>query len=890
MSTGHEQNGAEPTAAPPAAGVAEAPPAPRRTFYRLNNRRVTFEEFRRSAKLPTAILAWFLVKVLRADLPCSSDDPAVHDLSQFPVAALPESVLKHMNGPIAELTAAGFGSPAYHSIDDHLHATGTYLASFSHASLPVVARVHLRVWARQTPPAAKLFVEFVTPYADGGYLWTLSGKFDALAPAACHVVRRETAAPGQLWAVHQEEMAKEPRDRRTLPTRDAATVLETLHAAVREFHVMRGAFAPRTVADEARADAAMESRKRAREGGSKYPGVLLELDRMQRKQTGWLGPLVILAISIVAFVLIGMPGQRSWGRMLGLVPILLFHECGHYIAMRLCGYKNLRMFFIPGFGAAVTGRAFNVAGWKKAVVSLMGPVPGIALGIVIGLTGIVLKRQFAVDAALLILVLNGINLLPVLPLDGGHVAHTVLFSRHHVLDAVFRLIAAAVLIGGGMLLNTRILWFLGIMLVVSLGPSLRLTKVAQELKKSGFKPVSPDDQTIPPLAAETIIERLKASSKRPIPDKILAQQTQQVFESLNTKPPGVLASIGLLSVHAVSFMAAVVFGLVFVMSQNGSLRDFVRTAVAAPKHTLATGPIRHAGQPGTGPANTVVATFARAQGADAAYTAAVGQLGEGESLEQFGDTVLVRLPESDAAGRQKWLDRLQGGAADVFVDGEAMHAAFRFHAIAPDEAAAKAIESELHAYFSLPLSEGLTAPWIGVSPAVRLSRETYSKLQYGPRADDPALKALLKQMSEARKRGETARAKALSTQYRDLLAELRRKEIEKMAADQSGAVDAAMARDYLALYTTLTPDQLYPAARKELAPRLGPAAPGADGPCARSGYATRTGLIIEMEYTSFRDASAGAAAVKAWLQSKKCIALRYEVEGVSGAPENDDQE
>ena len=32
---------------------------------------------------------------------------------------------------------------------------------------------------------------------------------------------------------------------------------------------------------------------------------------------------------------------------------LLFHEAGHWVTMRIFKYRNLQMFFIPMFGAAV---------------------------------------------------------------------------------------------------------------------------------------------------------------------------------------------------------------------------------------------------------------------------------------------------------------------------------------------------------------------------------------------------------------------------------------------------------------------------------------------------------------------------------------------------------
>jgi Zn-dependent protease len=87
----------------------------------------------------------------------------------------------------------------------------------------------------------------------------------------------------------------------------------------------------------------------------------------------------ILLGSMVAFMVLGA-ANWSWKFTLWLVPVLFLHEAGHWVAMRLFKYRNLRMFFIPMFGAAVMGRHWNVPGWKKALVSLAGPLSGIILG------------------------------------------------------------------------------------------------------------------------------------------------------------------------------------------------------------------------------------------------------------------------------------------------------------------------------------------------------------------------------------------------------------------------------------------------------------------------------------------------------------------------------
>ncbi len=88
----------------------------------------------------------------------------------------------------------------------------------------------------------------------------------------------------------------------------------------------------------------------------------------------------VLVGSLVLFLLVGR-GERSLGALAVLVGVLLFHELGHFAGMKAFGYRDVRMFFIPFFGAAVSGKRAGVAPWKEAVVLLLGPVPGVLRGL-----------------------------------------------------------------------------------------------------------------------------------------------------------------------------------------------------------------------------------------------------------------------------------------------------------------------------------------------------------------------------------------------------------------------------------------------------------------------------------------------------------------------------
>jgi Zn-dependent protease len=286
--------------------------------------------------------------------------------------------------------------------------------------------------------------------------------------------------------------------------------------------------------------------------------VLAEVERLQNQRPGWWRAIAILAVSLLLFVGAAQTEHtwRSWNSLFILVAALAFHELGHYVAMRCFGYRNLRMFFIPFFGAAVSGRHYNIAGWKKAVVALAGPVPGILIGAPLAVAGLVLHEPRVVQVALLLLILNGFNLLPFLPLDGGWIVHSVLFVRHPALDVVFRLVAALCLLGLAVLFSDWILTALAVFMLVALPMAWRLARAAYRLKQRGGVALSSDADTIPAQAALSILAELRPALPPQTTPRILAQNVANVFETVNAQPPDVLASFCLLAVHAGSFLLA----------------------------------------------------------------------------------------------------------------------------------------------------------------------------------------------------------------------------------------------------------------------------------------------------------------------------------------------
>ncbi len=124
--------------------------------------------------------------------------------------------------------------------------------------------------------------------------------------------------------------------------------------------------------------------------------------------------LATMFISIVAYGL-----AFGWPFAIGFVLLLFVHEMGHVIQLRREGVEASAPVFIPFVGAVISAKSLGKDAAAEARVGLAGPVLGTAATLIplaIWLaTGSDLWRALAYIGFFI----NLINLMPVLPLDGG---------------------------------------------------------------------------------------------------------------------------------------------------------------------------------------------------------------------------------------------------------------------------------------------------------------------------------------------------------------------------------------------------------------------------------------------------------------------------------------
>lgn len=113
---------------------------------------------------------------------------------------------------------------------------------------------------------------------------------------------------------------------------------------------------------------------------------------------------------------------------IALIACLMVHEYGHIRAMKYFGMKTKGIYMIPFLGGlALSDDKINTR-WQDVTISIMGPVFGLLLSLVLMLVYWITGNIFFAGLANFNALINLINLLPILPLDGGHILKSIGFS------------------------------------------------------------------------------------------------------------------------------------------------------------------------------------------------------------------------------------------------------------------------------------------------------------------------------------------------------------------------------------------------------------------------------------------------------------------------------
>lgn len=144
---------------------------------------------------------------------------------------------------------------------------------------------------------------------------------------------------------------------------------------------------------------------------------------------------------------------------IALLACLMVHEYGHIRAMKYFGMKTKGIYIIPFLGGlALSDDKINTR-WQDVVISIMGPVFGLLLSLALMVVYWITDNIFFAGLANFNALINLINLLPILPLDGGHILKSIGFSISGKVGLVILGLASVIGIVGSYKLGLSFLAF-----------------------------------------------------------------------------------------------------------------------------------------------------------------------------------------------------------------------------------------------------------------------------------------------------------------------------------------------------------------------------------------------------------------------------------------------
>lgn len=126
--------------------------------------------------------------------------------------------------------------------------------------------------------------------------------------------------------------------------------------------------------------------------------------------------------------------------------VIIIHEMGHFLFMKLFNYSNVKIFIVPLLGAFTSGKKQQVSQKQLSLIILAGPIPGIIIGCILLVLNSDLKNETLSMLCNTFLLINLLNCLPFYPLDGGRLVETLFFRENYIIRLVFGIISVIALL------------------------------------------------------------------------------------------------------------------------------------------------------------------------------------------------------------------------------------------------------------------------------------------------------------------------------------------------------------------------------------------------------------------------------------------------------------
>ncbi len=286
---------------------------------------------------------------------------------------------------------------------------------------------------------------------------------------------------------------------------------------------------------------------------------------------GGLGLTVFSMALFVLGMLLLFPNLFSF--IMILLTVVLIHELGHFILMKIFNYEDVKMLFIPLMGAFVSGHKERYSQKQSLLVVLAGPIPGIVFGIVCFYYAQSTHIEWVMTTSFLFLFLNLMNLLPLDPLDGGQLLRILVRKNRDFFQFIFSLASSFMMIGLGFFLDSYLLIGFGFLMAFRVRKYQKNYQIRQDLKEEEV----PFELTYKELNNKQYAQ-IKRTVLRHTPtlEKYISLNTEEDIEPIvaqqvkNILSPPMLydVSVSMRIFVLLLWLAAIILPVIFLINNN----------------------------------------------------------------------------------------------------------------------------------------------------------------------------------------------------------------------------------------------------------------------------------------------------------------------------------